>query len=443
MNMTLLADPIPHTAILGQFDHVTLLPNRLRFTADLQHTTADGATRAHRALILITLAEAQHYNSILRALGHGFADDFVRLGAAMVQAALPDGITLYHVSVLSFAFVLTTDSMTAIPPLAHDLARLFTNPITCQDIPISTRIGVGVYTLPIGRIMPAEALRGALAAAQDSRARPEGVARYNRLSDMAHQRSFTLLSDLRQALTRSGELELHYQPRVNLANGRPESAEALIRWTHPSLGAVSPGEFIPLVETTALMQPLTDWILSTAFQQQGSWAEAGQMVKLSLNISPTSLRDPNFVERLATMMHSFGVPAELVELEFTESSLTSNEAHVLRQINEIRAHGIAIAIDDFGTGYSNLNTLTQLPAQILKIDRCFIQNIEADRGQQSLVRAIIDMAHGQQYRVVAEGIDSEASYRMLADWGCDEGQGYYISKPLPEQAFTAWRQGRK
>jgi EAL domain-containing protein (putative c-di-GMP-specific phosphodiesterase class I)/GGDEF domain-containing protein len=441
--MTLLADPIPQASILGQFDHVTLLPNRLRFTADLQRTEAEDATRPNRALILITLAEAQHYNSILRALGHGFADDFVRLGAAMVQAALPDGIALYHVSVLSFAFVLTTDSMTAIPPLAHDLARLFNQPITCQDIPISTRIGVGVYTLPIGRIMPAEALRGALAAAQDSRSRPEGVARYNRLSDMAHQRSFTLLSDLRQALTRNGELALHYQPRVNLATGHPESAEALIRWTHPTLGPVSPGEFIPLVETTALMQPLTDWILSTAFQQQRSWSESGQMVKLSLNIAPTSLRDPNFVERMATMMHGFGVSPDLVELEFTESSLTSSEAHVLRQIDEIRAHGVAIAIDDFGTGYSNLNTLTQLPAQVLKIDRCFIQNIETNRGQQSLVRAIIDMAHGQHYRVVAEGIESQACYQMLADWGCEEGQGYHISRPLPELGFSAWRQAKR
>ena len=430
-------------AALGQIDHVTLLPNRQRFVTDFANHGRRAGDRP-RSLVLVTLAEAQHFNSILRALGHAFSDDFVRAGALQIKAVLPPGTILYHVSVLSVAFMIDADE-TDPPAVVTELARAFSRPLTCQGLPIATRAGVGLYRVPRGPTSPAEALRAALGAAQDSRSQSRGWSAYNRRADEAHQRGFMLLTDLREALGReasgqSGQLSLHYQPRIAMHGGGLAGAETLIRWTHPTLGSISPAEFIPLAEATGLMQPLTDWILDTSLRQIAVWAGSGPPVKVSINISPSSLQEEHFVRGLLSRMHTHGVPPELVELEFTEGTLASTADPVVRQIDAIRSERISIAIDDFGTGYSNLDYLTRLPGQVLKIDQSFIRPLLAGSRHEILVRSMIELAHGLGYTVVGEGIETQACYDLLCGWGCDEGQGYHMSRPLPVPQFTAWAQ---
>lgn len=420
--------------MLGRYDHVTLLPNRLQFLDD--HRICAEAT-ADRELILVTTADAKQFNEILRALGHSFAEDFVRAAAARIAAALPPDATLYHVSVLSFAFVIRADP-TSPPAVVRDLLRSFRAPITCNDIPVTSRLGVGIVRIAAGSRPTAEIMRSAMAAAQDGRASQQQWAHYDRRTDEAQLRAFRLLTDMQAAIEADDQMSLVYQPRVDLGTGRIESAEVLLRWNHPALGAVSPAEFVPLAETTALIGPLTSMVLAGAARQSALWRGMGLDVKLSANVSPGSLHRGDFVDDLSDILDREGVSASRFELEFTEGVLASSDAVVLRQIERIQDLAISIAIDDFGTGYSNMEYLTRLPMDVLKIDRSFVTPLEHQPRHQLLVKSIIDMAHGFGYRVVAEGIETPEVYGLLADWGCDEGQGYLMSRPLAPAAFADW-----
>lgn len=434
----LMPKPADPRALLGLFDHVTLLPNRISYMHDMALQQQHKPTA--QVLLLLTLADASHFSDILRALGHAFADDFIRKGAAIFAACLPPGARIYHVSVLSFTVILEGD-MPGQAGLytAHvdALVRQFRHPILCGTVPILTRAGVGVYAVQPG-MTPSDSLRQALAAAQQSRVLAQGWADYNRGSDDAHRRAFRILSDLAQAIAANDQLAMVYQPRVDLQTGRPDSAEALVRWTHPGWGPISPGEFIPLAETTALMSPLTDWVLQRVLRDMSGWPPAWEDVRVSVNISFSSLREPDFVDRLETLLIRFAVAPRRIELEVTEGSLTATDEIVLTQIARLRALGISLAIDDFGTGYSNFDYLVRLDAQVLKIDQSFIRQMDDEPRRRLLARSIIKLAQALGFIVVAEGIETRESFDRLTEWGCDQGQGYFISRPLAAAAFTGW-----
>jgi EAL domain-containing protein (putative c-di-GMP-specific phosphodiesterase class I)/GGDEF domain-containing protein len=427
----LAADHMLACRSIKWIDHVTLLPNRESYFAG-----GAGMLR-ERSLFLVTLADAKHFNEMLRALGQAYADDFIRAGLDRLRSVVGGSRPMWHVSVLSFCFA-GDGSHAADEALAQAIATAFAAPIACRDLPITTRAGVGLLE-PAGKERPAaDALRAVLVAAQESRSRPEGWARYSRATDEAHLRAFRLLTDLRAAVAENRGLDLHFQPRVDLASGRCEGVEALIRWSHPHFGAVSPGEFIPLAEATALIDDVTDWAVDRGLQQVASWRAQGLRLKTALNISPVRLRHPGFVETLDAALSRHGVAPAEIELEFTETAFATHEAQVDTALADISAMGIEIAIDDFGTGYSNLTYLTRLPAKVIKIDQSFVRPLQKEERCRLLVRSITEMAHALGFRVVAEGIETQDAYDMLRGWKCDEGQGYFMSRPLAAGAFEAW-----
>jgi EAL domain-containing protein (putative c-di-GMP-specific phosphodiesterase class I)/GGDEF domain-containing protein len=408
-------------------DPVTGLPNRQEF---LKHAAALRADATD--FVMVTLADAKHFNEILRALGHDYSEEFVRAGVARIRWAIPPEVTLYHVSVLSIAFASNNQA----EPWAEDLVRSFTVPLLCGGIPILTRIGVGLVACHTGE--SAALLRFALAAAQDSRRSSVGWSRYNRESDDAHRRSFTVLSDLSAALAAEDQLSLAYQPKIELKTGHCLGAEALLRWVHPTLGQVPPGEFIPLVEATAFIGPLTDWVIDQALRQSSRWRDEGLAVKIAINVSPQNLSHPGFTDRVITGLSRYQIDAADFELEFTEGSLASNDGAALSALRDLRDLGMNVALDDFGTGFCNLSYITSLPANILKIDQSFIRRMTTDNRTEMLVRGIIKLAHQLSYRVVAEGIETAEAYALLSAWGCDIGQGYFISRPMDTATFTEW-----
>jgi EAL domain-containing protein (putative c-di-GMP-specific phosphodiesterase class I)/GGDEF domain-containing protein len=422
--------------LVERYDHVTAIPNRLRFLADFKKLR--GRTGRGRMLVLVTLAEAKHYNEILRALGHAFADGFVRAGLVRLRDIVPPEMPLYHVSVLSFAFVVPHDG-DGPPDLAREIARDFGGELDVEDIPIRTKIGIGLMPLDAPTIDPAEVLRASLVAAQDSRRSDDGVAFYNNRSDAAHIRAFRILADLPGALAEAGQLSLAYQPRVDLATGRCHGAEALIRWRHPDLGNIGPGEFIPLAEQTALIQPLTDWVLDHALATARSMGERGHRLTMSVNASPLNLSEPGFDDKLFWACDRHGLEPGNVEIEFTEGTIAANQERATRQLERIRKAGVRIAIDDFGTGFSNLSYLRSIPADVLKIDQSFIRPLTG--SDDFLVRQILAMAHGLGLEVCAEGIETAESYALLRTLGCDEGQGYHIARPMPQADFVQWLDG--
>ncbi len=252
-----------------------------------------------------------------------------------------------------------------------------------------------------------------------------------------------LLDDLRGAIDDPGQLRLEYQPRIDLQSSRCVGAEALLRWRHPSLGLLPPGEFIPLVEDQALIVPLTDWVMDHVMGFAAGAFVAGLRdtdpeFRLSVNIAPLNLTEGYFIGRLVEAIGRHGIDPARLELEFTEGTAINDSARTRRQLQQIRRLGMRVCIDDFGAGYSNLTYFKRVPADLIKIDRALIAVIGDDQASDTIVKWIIGLAHELRLRVVAEGIDNSQKAAALSRWGCDEGQGYAFAKPMAGARLAGW-----
>ena len=247
--------------------------------------------------------------------------------------------------------------------------------------------------------------------------------------------------DLRHALaegTADSELLLHYQPKCD-HNGKICSAEALVRWQHPTLGLLSPQRFIPLAEECGLIIALGEWVARRVCTQMRAWRDAGRPpIPVAINLAATHFLDDSLLPLLVGETQRHGIPPEQIELELTESMVMQDAEHVRARLRAMHEHGFQLAIDDFGTGYSSLSTLSFLPLDTLKIDRAFIENMLSVPRQASIVRAIIALARGLDLKVVAEGVETPEQAEALRREGCDLMQGYYFARPMPVDDFMAW-----
>lgn len=247
-----------------------------------------------------------------------------------------------------------------------------------------------------------------------------------------------LLEDLRVAMRSPQQLRLVYQPRVDFRTNRCVGAEALIRWRHPVLGALSPAAFIPLIEDDPAILALTDWVLDRAMAFIATLKKSEHHLRVSVNISPANLTAGWFVGRLVEMLGRHAIDPSRLELEFTESVLINDSARTRQQLEQIRRMGLKISIDDFGAGYSNLKYLKQIPADFIKIDRELIDMIGGEQDGETVVQWIIGLAEKLRFQIVAEGVDSDQKAATLTRWGCHEGQGFGIAAPMPEAKLAGW-----
>ena len=417
----------------ARLDPITLLPNRRQYGADAMLWGNSKAT-----LVLVTLSDARTFGEILRVFGHARSEAFVRAGAERLRDILGPGTAIYHVNQLSFVFRLPGRTEPDAPQMIDRITRGFREPIHCDDVPIDTRIGIGLKGLGAAGGNPGEDLRAALAAAEDSRGRPRGWAWFDPRSDEAHRRAFRLLSDLKGALATEGQLALHYQPKVGLGSGTCDSAEALLRWTHPEFGPVSPGEFVALAETTALVTPMTRWVIDAATRQAAIWAAEGLDIAVAINVSPKNLEEPDFVEYLLFCCTMRRLDRARIEIEVTEGVQAARGGLIPDRLAALRKLGFSIAIDDFGSGYSNMSYLTRLSAHTLKIDQSLVRGVEEGTLGGRLVSNIVQMGRDLGYRVVAEGIETDCERALLTAWGCDYGQGWHFGRPMPAEKFVEW-----
>jgi EAL domain-containing protein (putative c-di-GMP-specific phosphodiesterase class I) len=263
---------------------------------------------------------------------------------------------------------------------------------------------------------------------------------YSQSLNEASLRRLELEGRLRFAAER-GELELHFQPRVAGASGAITGFEALLRWRDPERGMVMPGDFIAVAEETGLIVPIGDWVLRRACETVRRWDDAGlPAVTLSVNVSAQQLRGEALAPSLRAYTQDFGIDPARLEVEITESTLVGGTHAVIAALEALRALGVQIAIDDFGTGYSCLGYLRTLPVDTLKVDRVFVAQIAERESERALTAAIVAMGQALGLRVVAEGVETTAQAYLLSSWGCDELQGYLISRPLPLAGIEAyWR----
>jgi EAL domain-containing protein (putative c-di-GMP-specific phosphodiesterase class I)/GGDEF domain-containing protein len=355
---------------VGRIEPISGLPNRTQFLEDLADLGRDeGGQR--RLAVLVDLARADQIDHAIRVMGPAYVDTFVRDAARSLRARLQPERTPYHVSPTQFMFLapIGTDDTRYIEAISRLLERARSR----FDPHFSMTMAVGIAPFVTGVTPPEDVLRMAHSAAHDAQAAENPVVVYSAASDEVHRRRFLLLNDFSAALSQPGELSLVFQPRIDLADGVCRGAEALLRWTHPFLGEISPTEFIPLIEQTRFARPATAWVLDTALARIAAWSDAGQAMRLSVNISASNLAEKEFAVQVQLLLLKHRVRPEMLELELTESAIMASPERALIELDALHAAGIGLAIDDFGTGHSSLAYLQRLPADVVKIDQSFIQ----------------------------------------------------------------------
>ncbi|MES2581770.1 MAG: EAL domain-containing protein [Pseudomonadota bacterium] len=435
-------------------DGLTQLPNRSAVLQAIELAIARRAAQPgyHFAVLFMDFDRFKQVND---TLGHGVGDALLRQIAARLQHSLRPGDSLLHTSDFSHMaarlggdeFVVVLDDIRGdldAEIVASRLIDVLSMPYTIGANKVNSSVSIGIVTSAHASEDADGALRDADIAMYE--AKRTGRARYVMFEPSMRQQvsaSVALENDLRQALEKQ-ELFVVYQPLVNLASGAFTGMEALLRWRHPQRGMVSPVEFIPVAEACGLIASLGQFVLQTACHAFAAMPLAvadGVQASLAVNLSRAQLRQPGLVADVQDALRTNGLsPGQLV-LEVTES-LAAQDEEVLTTLHAIRALGVALSLDDFGTGYSSLSCLHELPVNFVKVDRSFVSQAQTSAYHRVLIEATIRMAHTLGLGTVAEGIETEGQARLMAELGCDKGQGYLYAKPLEAQALVAWVQAR-
>lgn len=368
-------------------------------------------------------------DQLLAVLGERLDGDLIRRVAERVAVAA-GGAQVYRLSDRLLGLALPTDAEPE--ELFARLRAVMLQPVEVEGRRVDVLVNAGVAQAGDGGV-DAALTAAALAAEEAAR---DGVFWRTAEADQGQlERQVTLMGELDEALA-SGAIEVHYQPKLLLAEDRIASAEALVRWRHPVRGFVGPDLFIPLAEQTDRIEPLTLHVLETALNDQVLWRSLGHVLTVAVNVSARLVASPSFEERVRALLNrGIGDPRQLI-FEVTESAALADPEAAVAALERYRALGIAISMDDYGTGQSTLSYLRELPLAELKIDRSFVQFAHRNRNDGLMVRSTIDLAHSLGLKVVAEGIEDEACLAFLRDVGCDLAQGYFISRPLPSERFA-------
>ncbi|MBT8100055.1 MAG: EAL domain-containing protein [Gammaproteobacteria bacterium] len=417
-------------------DPLTDLPNRTALADKLgKLIDGDNARDAYFALLMIDLNRFKEVND---TLGHSVGDDVLRDVSNRLSKAVGKHGFIARVGGDEFAVVLDAPGDSLSPAaVAEKLQASLDTPLDAGGISVELGMSIGIACFPEDADDAESLFKNADIAMYVSKERGSACEFYEVEHDNNSVRKLGMIGQLRSAIDQDN-IELYYQPKIELATNRVNGAEALLRWEHPSLGAVDPEEFIVLVEASDLIQVLTEWTLKQAFREVRHWHDQGISGPVAINLSARLLRDNGFPQRLERLLSDARIEPADLELEITESAIMVDPAQAVEVINRIRALGTKVSIDDYGTGYSSLAYLRDLKLNSIKIDKSYVINMENSDNDRVIVESTIQMAHGLGLQVVAEGVESEWAHEHLRHCGCDFAQGYYYSKAVPSSDFVEW-----
>jgi diguanylate cyclase (GGDEF)-like protein/PAS domain S-box-containing protein len=421
---------------LAWHDPLTGLPNRPLFQERLQTAVREAARSGENLAVLFL--DFDRFKNINDTLGHSVGDRVLQAAAQRFGACIDREDTLARVAGDEFLLLLRR---IAEPDDAESAARRLMDalrePIAVDGHALHCSCSIGISLFPGHAATPEALISNADAAMYAVREAGGNNLRFFSPEMNSHAAAqLTLENHLRSALE-AGQFSLVWQPQVDLVSGRLTGIEALLRWKHPTLGQIVPSDFIPVAESSGLILSIGEWVLRTACQKLQVWRLRGLPVApVAVNVSALQFLDDRFVSLVREVLAETGLPPEFLELELTESVLLSNADVMASTLDELRAIGVSIAIDDFGTGYSSLSYLRRLRAHKIKIDRSFISDLASGNGDAAIAIAIIRMAKTLNLQVLAEGVETEAQAHFLREHGCDQVQGYYISRPLAPDAMS-------
>ena len=423
---------------LAYQDALTDLPNREQFRHDLRQAIGKASSDGTPcSVVLLDMDRFKHVNDVL---GHRFGDRLLRAVAERLRHdALNERDILARLSGDEFAILLHATNAKAAYPVAQRIMAAFERPITLDDHTVDLGAGIGVASSPEHGVDADTLLSRAEVAMYAAKQQQSGTVTYHPGLDSTSEESLTMLSELRSAVDHN-QLRLYLQPKINLRSGQVLGAEALVRWQHPTRGLVPPMHFIPFAEQTGFVRVLTMWMIEQVAQMSHAPTAQGLRMKLAVNLSTRDLMDQDLPNKLDKVLTRYAIDPSLLVLEITESAIMDDPQRALQTLNRLHAMGLKLSIDDFGTGYSSLAYLKRLPVDELKIDKSFVMNMESDLQDAKIVHSTIDLAHNLGLSVVAEGIESAMSWKLLDQLSCDEAQGFFIAKPMPSAQFAAWVQ---
>jgi diguanylate cyclase (GGDEF)-like protein len=431
---------------LASYDNLTGLANRRLFRDQLERAIAAARARGH--MLGVLFMDLDRFKRVNDTLGHGAGDVLLQTVAERLRAhvrgsdlvgraELEEQAAISRLGGDEFTVLLSRlDDPEAAGDVARRILRAIPEPIDLGGHAVSLSASIGIALYPIDGEDVETLLKHADAAMYAAKeGGRDNYQFFSRRMNAGALRRLALESRLRTALE-SGELRLHYQPRLDLATGQVCALEALLRWTHPELGVVSPREIIPIAEETGLITPIGEWVLHEASAQIRTWQDAGwEPITVSVNVSPRQFGESDLRGVVGRVLRNAGVSPRLLEVELTESLLLQDHDETAVVLRDLRAMGVRVSLDDFGTGYSSLSYLARFPLDTLKMDRCFVRDVDHDPAAAGVAKAVIGIGHSLGARVVAEGVDTFEQERFLRDHGCDELQGFLLAGALaPDEA---------
>ncbi|HEX2145809.1 MAG TPA: EAL domain-containing protein [Glycomyces sp.] len=420
-------------------DPLTGLPSRRRSLAALQEALS---ITVPGEVVAVLMFDVDALHEINDALGHEAGDTALREFAKRLKVHAPAASFLGRIDSDEFILQTRLASTDAAVETARRLRAELQGPFEVGGVAVSLSAAVGVVTHPDFAADADELLKRADGATRQAKNAADGVQLYHSGLESESLRRIGLAADLRRALDR-GQLEVHFQPKVRLDRalddpGAVIGAEALVRWPHPTFGPVAPEEFIPIAGSTGQLGQLTEMVLDDALRRSAEWVGEDGPLPMAVNLSPRTLADADFPDKVAALLERHGVPADRLTFEITEDDVVSGEPRLTPALDRLHGMGVRLSVDDFGTGYSSLSYLRRLPVQEIKIDMRFVQGMATDADDRAIVEAVLGLARHFAIDVVAEGIEAHQTVEQLRELECEAGQGYYFSRPLPADRFAAW-----
>ena len=414
-------------------DSLTGLANRAfaeRYVDELLRTAPLGE-------LAVIVLDVHNIREINASLGHHLGDEALREVARRLRGNSGPADLVARLAANQFLIVARDCSLERAPLIAEQLGGMLRSGFHLSQVSLEMHVSAGVCHAPTHGDSAATLLRRAQIALEDAGDARTRVGLYRPGRDQEHLRRLSLIADLRQALEQDA-LTLVYQPKVAVATRSVRSLEALVRWTHPQLGPISPAEFVPLAERTGGTRRLTSWVLTAAIKQMAQWRRDGLEVEVAVNLSAPDILDPTLSDEILATLRAHAVEPTRLVLEITESAVMRDAQLAARNMQLLRIAGVRFAIDDFGTGYSSLSHLSRLPVDELKIDRSFIMHAHERGDDANIVMSTIELAHSMGLKVVAEGVETAEGWNLLRKLGCDYAQGYLISRPLAVADVTGF-----
>jgi len=415
-------------------DSLTGLPNRVSLMTRLHDACEDLPT----VPVAVMLVDLDHFKEVNDTLGHYVGDRLLVEVAKRLRGALRTGDFIARLGGDEFAILAyrVADESAALDAAAR-LRAAFDTTFSLSGADLASQCSVGIAMAPRDGADEDLLLKRADVALYDAKSVRGSVAVYDGSRDEHSVERLTLVGDLRRGIE-LGDVFPLYQPQCDAKSGKIVGVEALARWRHSQAGVLSPGEFLDIAEGAGMLDALTASLLDQCLEHLAEWHRSGQLITLSLNISPRTMRDPLFVHRVSSALERFAIAPRWLTLEVTEHVMLVDAETSIRALERLRRIGCRVAIDDFGTGYSSIAYLKQLPVDELKIDKSFVADLGENPKDEIIVRAIVDLAHRFGLRVTAEGVETEPAWALLSAIGCDTLQGYRLARPLTAHAVNAW-----